>query len=192
MQIFFDSGRISKVTNGRNSKKDVRLVRANQLSSDIIANDFITLDAAVKGENELREAAASAERRQREVSEMAERKRREAADKAEDERRMLERQRDEVERNKAEALRVATLKKLVTGGAQSLYLQAGKAQRNGNVDVNGVKFYASELYELLIEKFPSSDYAVKAIDQLNATDRSERQASATRDVAAASQRATRC
>ena len=100
-----------------------------------------------------------------------------------------EAQRQEMERKRAEAARVAALKKLVAGGAQSLYLQAGKAQRSGRVDVSGVSFYASELYELLIEKFPSSDYAVKATDQLNAMDRSERQASATRDAAAASERA---
>jgi hypothetical protein len=94
-----------------------------------------------------------------------------------------------MERKHAETVRIASLKRLVAGGAQSLYLQAGKAQRSGSVDVDGTNFYASELYELLIDKFPSSDFAVKAADQLNAMDRSQRQASATRDAAAASERA---
>ena len=97
--------------------------------------------------------------------------------------------RQEIERKRAEAARTAALKKLVAGGAQSLYLQAGKAQRSGSADVNGVSFSADELYELIVEKFSSSDFAVKAADQLNAMDRSQRQASATRDAAAASERA---
>lgn len=94
-----------------------------------------------------------------------------------------EAERQETERKRAAIARSVALKKLIAGGAQSLYLQAGKAQRSGSVDVNGVNFYASELYELLIEKFPSSDYAVKATDQLTAMGRSDRQASAVRDAA---------
>ncbi len=117
--------------------------------------------------------------------------RREAADKADRQRQAIERQREEVERNKAEAHRVATLKKLVAGGAQSLYLQAGKAQRSGSVQVNGISFNAEELYELIVDKFSNSDYAVKATDQLTAMGRSDRQAGAVRDAANATANAQR-
>jgi hypothetical protein len=73
----------------------------------------------------------------------------------------------------------------VSSGAQALYLQAGKAQRAGSVTVNGVSFGATELYDLIVDKFPSSDYAVKASDQLTAMGRTEQQTSATREAAQA-------
>jgi hypothetical protein len=70
--------------------------------------------------------------------------------------------------------RMAAQRSLIAGGAQSLYLQAGRAQRNGSIEHGGVSFYAKELYEMVIEKFPSSEFAVKASDQLNAMDRMDR------------------
>lgn len=44
--------------------------------------------------------------------------------------------------------------------AQGLYLQAGKLERQGN------RQQAQEAYELLIERFPDSELAVKANDRL--------------------------
>jgi Protein of unknown function (DUF1566) len=84
-----------------------------------------------------------------------------------------ERQRQESEQKSAATARAAAQRKLIASGAQSLYLQAGKAQRSGSIDVNGVSFSADELYELVVEKFPKSEYAVKASDQLNAMSRSD-------------------
>lgn len=167
-RVDFSDGDVRAHYGNHGSKSYVRLVRANQLSGDVAAMDFVTLEA-----DRLRILAA----------ENAEAERLAAKEKADGERRDVEQKKAEVERKRAEATRVVTLKKLVAGGAQSLYLQAGKAQRNGSVDVSGVNFYASELYELLIEKFPNSDYAVKATDQLTAMGRSERQAGAVRDAA---------
>lgn len=95
----------------------------------------------------------------------------------------------ERERNLAKVAKAAALRKIVASGAQAMYLQAGKAQRSGSITVNGVDFYASELYETLIERFPSSEFAVKATDQLSAIDRSERQAGAVNAAAAATERA---
>src|SRR5690242_8305103 len=43
---------------------------------------------------------------------------------------------------------------------QALYLQAGMMERQGNV------VRAKELYENLIERYPTSDFAVKANDRL--------------------------
>lgn len=167
---------------GNSAKGYVRLVRASQLLGDTVAPGFVPSVSALEREKEL----APILRARQATSEKAEMERRATAEKAERDRiDAAERQ----ERQRTEAARTAALKKLIAGGAQSLYLQAGKAQRSGSVDVNGVSFSADELYELIVEKFSSSDFAVKAADQLNAMDRSQRQASATRDAAAASERA---
>jgi len=48
----------------------------------------------------------------------------------------------------------------VTTTAQSLYLQAGKQERQGETAK------ARETYELIIDRFPDSDFAVKANDRL--------------------------
>ena len=178
----------------------VRLVRAFQLSGDVVAHNFVPLVTALANENALapqviakREAAentARIERERKEAIDKSDRERKEAVEKADRERSEAAEKVAQVRKDAIEkAARAAALKKLVAGGAQSLYLQAGKAQRSGSVDVSGVSFSADELYELIVEKFPSSDFAVKAADQLNAMDRSQRQASATRDAAAASERA---
>lgn len=70
---------------------------------------------------------------------------------------------------------------LAAKSAQGLYLDAGKAQRSGSVSINNIEYSASELYERIIEKFPKSEYAVKASDQLNAMGRTNQQAGAARD-----------
>lgn len=88
----------------------------------------------------------------------------------------------EAEERRVKAQRTAAERSLIAGGAQDIYLKAGKAQRSGSVTVGGISFYASELYEMVVEKFPKSEYAVKASDQLNAVDRTERQSSAVRDA----------
>jgi hypothetical protein len=87
------------------------------------------------------------------------------------------------EERKAKAQRAAAENSLLASGAQALYLQAGKAQRSGSVSIGGVSFSASELYEMIVEKFPTSEYAVKATDQLTAMTRSNREQSATRSAA---------
>lgn len=80
------------------------------------------------------------------------------------------------EERRSKARRAAAEKSLVAGGAQSLYMKAGKAQRSGSVTVGDVSFSSAELYEMIIEKFPNSAFAVKANDQLNASNRSENSA----------------
>ena len=147
----------------------VRLARVSQILSDTVPLGFISLDA----DQSLILAAV------------------EKTKKIENELREAERRRAEKERVRAEGARAAALKKLIAGGAQSLYLQAGKAQRSGSVDVNGVSFSADEMYELIVEKFSNSDYAVKATDQLTAMGRSDRQAGAVRDAANATASAQR-
>jgi hypothetical protein len=169
----------------------VRLVRTNQLLSGTDAPGFIPSVSALEREKELaptlkvrQETAEKAEMERRAIAEKMEQERREAADKA-------ERQRQTIERQREEAARASAVKKLVSGGAQALYLQAGKAQRSGSVQVNGISFNAEELYELIVDKFSNSDYAVKATDQLTAMGRSERQAGAVRDAANATANAQR-
>lgn len=72
-------------------------------------------------------------------------------------------------RRKALQARAEASTLLLTEGVQSLYLQAGKAQRSGGgLQISGVSFSASQLYELIVERFSSSEFAVKASDQLNA------------------------
>ena len=81
----------------------------------------------------------------------------------------------ETERMVVEAKRMVQItegwRQIFAKGAQSMYLLAGKAQRNGSVTVNGQQYYSNDLYEKLIERFPDSEYAVKASDQLGSTNR---------------------
>ena len=104
-------------------------------------------------------------RSRQEAAELAARQRQEAADK-------VERQREE-----------SDWRKLVASGAQNMYLQAAKEQKSGSDSK------AEKIYEAIMEKHPASPFAVKASDQLTAMGRSERQASATRAAADASERA---
>jgi hypothetical protein len=151
----------------------VRLVRASQsLGSEAdlefpISMSEITRLLEAKRQEEQRIAEAKRQEEQR----IAEAKRQE------------EQRIAEAEARRAKAQRAAAERSLIAGGAQALYLQAGRAQRSGSVTVGGVSFNASELYEMVVEKFPKSEYAVKASDQLNAMDRTERQSSAVRDAA---------
>lgn len=106
--------------------------------------------------------------------EVAERKAHAERDAAERDRRAAE--------NNARADRVQALKQLLSLGARGLYLEAGKAQRNGAVTFVNTRFSASELYEMIVDKFPDSDYAVKATDQLTAMSRSSRDQSAAQSA----------
>jgi hypothetical protein len=179
--VDFDNGNVLR--SGRFYSYAVRLVRSGQTSSAEAALKFPSKLAAMTAPDW---ALASKPRLMREAAEKRERDARvaeEAAKKAAAERKANQ------ESQAAEAAKAAAWKKIVASGAQSMYLLAGKAQRSGSVAMNGFSFYSSELYEAIIEKFPSSEYAVKATDQLNAMERTERQASATRDAAAATERA---
>jgi len=60
---------------------------------------------------------------------------------------------------------------------QIIYLAAGKHERNGESSE------ATKMYENLIERFPSSQWAVKANDQLNADRRQKAANDAARDAA---------
>jgi uncharacterized membrane protein YqiK len=147
----------------------VRLVRASQLLGTEVVLDFPEKIPAIEliwqqiaGEKEAVRRAAELKAEQERRTAEAERRTAEA-----------ERHAAEAERHAAAAARTAAWKKLVTSGAQAMYLQAGKAQRAGSVSVNGVDFYATELYEAIVDKFPSSEYAVKASDQLNAMGRTD-------------------
>lgn len=152
----------------------VRLVRASQLLGSEAALAFPVDEAR----NRLGvEAKAEADRKARET-------------KAEAERKVLEAKAEARERKDA-ADRAAAMKKLLAMGARGLYLEAGKAQRNGSVTHVNNRFDAGDLYELIVEKFPSSEYAVKATDQLTAMNRSSREQSAVRDAASRSAEALR-
>lgn len=112
--------------------------------------------------------------------------------KAQEEREAAERkaqQEREVAENKARINRAQALKQLNALGARGLYLEAGKAQRNGSVTFVNTNFSAGDLYEIIVEKFPTSEFAVKASDQLNAMGRSENQSRAAREAAEAQRRA---
>ena len=159
----------------RNNDYAVRLVRASQLSGSEAALAFSVKLQSVKPVREAAERKAQAER------EVAERK--------------AQAQREAVER-KAQAERSQALKQLLALGARGLYLEAGKAQRSGSVTFVNNRFDAIDLYEMIVDKFPNSEYAVKATDQLTAMDRSTRQrsaaesaAQATRDAAESNRRA---
>lgn len=87
----------------------------------------------------------------------------------------LEKERERIrakslEQEKEKSRRV-TLDRLVAQGAQFLYLEAGKAQRQGSANIGGHVFYPDELYDLIINRFPQSEFAVKASDQLNSMGR---------------------
>jgi hypothetical protein len=84
--------------------------------------------------------------------------------------------------NKARADRAQALSQLHALGPRGLYLEAGKAQRNGAVTFVNTSFGASQLYEMIVDKFPDSEYAVKATDQLTAMSRSSRDASAAQSA----------
>lgn len=104
-------------------------------------------------------------------------------------RRKAQAERDAAER-KAQAERSQALKQLHALGARGLYLEAGKAQRNGSVTFVTNRFDAVDLYEMIVDKFPNSEYAVKATDQLTAMNRSSRERSAAEQTNSnASQRA---
>lgn len=126
----------------------VRLVRASQLSGSEAASDFtIQLESAKVALNRIQQEKADAARR------------------AEEERQAAERRADEAKRSAIAAL--------VKKGPQQLYLLAGQSQRGQSVEINGHGFGATTLYELIIEKFPSSEFAVKATDQLSAMGRAK-------------------
>lgn len=84
----------------------------------------------------------------------------------------------QVAENKAKADRAQAITQLLALGARGLYLEAGKAQRNGPVSFVNTRFGANELYEMIVDKFPDSEYAVKATDQLTSLSRSSREQSA--------------
>lgn len=137
----------------------IRLVRASQLSDNEAASFFpINL-------TEQRQTAEKTERAERLA---AERKAQEEAVAAE---------------NKAKTDRSEALTQLLTLGARGLYLEAGKAQRSGYVTFVNTRFAAEELYEMIVNKFADSDYAVKAMDQLTAMGRSSREQSAAQSAA---------
>lgn len=152
--VDFDDGYIFEYS-FYNYEPAVRVVRTSQLSGSEAALEFpISMDDIVR----LEEA------------------------KRQEEQRIADLKRQEEER-RTKAQRAAAERSLAALGPQALYLQAGKAQRNGSIEQGGVNFYASELYELIVEKFPKSEFAVKATDQLNALDRTERQGQAARQAA---------
>lgn len=149
----------------RSGNSHIRLARTSQFSGSEAALAFpVKLQSA----QAMRDAA---ERRAQVEREAAERK--------------AQAQRDAAER-KAQAERSQALKQLHALGARGLYLEAGKAQRNGSVTFVNNRFDAVDLYEMIVDKFPNSEYAVKATDQLTAMDRSTRQRSAAESAAQAS------
>lgn len=148
----------------------VRLVRARPLSSIEAVSVFAQSPQEHRQAME-RKASADKEAAVREakfVREAFERK--------------INADREEAERKVREA-RAQALKQLLGLGSRGLYLEAGKAQRNGPIILSNTRFEASELYEMIIANFPDSEYAVKATDQLTAMSRSSREQSVAREAA---------
>ncbi|MBQ0959299.1 DUF1566 domain-containing protein [Ideonella sp. 4Y11] len=100
-----------------------------------------------------------------------------------------ERLQKEAERREAEEAERSAFAAAARKGPQQLYLLAGQSQRGKSIEINGRSFGTIELYELIVDKFPSSEYAVRASDQLNAMDRSERAQSAAYRAAEAQRQA---
>jgi hypothetical protein len=123
----------------------VRLVRSIQLSRDE-ANSIFIVDINARNRADI--SRAEAERKNAVAREDAERK--------------------TAITKKRDAINAA-----VSRGPQQLYLLAGQSQRGKTVEINSVIFNTTELYELIIEKFPTSEFAVKATDQLTAMERSQ-------------------
>lgn len=72
------------------------------------------------------------------------------------------------EKRKAETGKTTATRQLLEQGAQMLYLQAAKAQRQGTkITFLSIDFTPAELYEMIIENFPLSEVAVRASDQLD-------------------------
>lgn len=181
--VSFSDGRIVSLASTIGFNLSVRLVRARKLldSEAALAYRFalpVTDATAWTEQKQQRMAAEAAVQanvdtvRHAEAAERAERDAVEAA-----------------ERTKRERQRAAAERSLLAGGAQALYLQAGRAQRNGSIVQGGESFYATELYEMIVEKFPKSEFAIKASDQLNAMGRSEKEARASREAARAASEA---
>ena len=143
----------------------VRLVRSIQLSSDEAKSIFI-VDINAKNRADL--SRAEVERKNAVL-------------------------REENERKVAIAKKRDATNTAISKGPQQLYLLAGQSQRGKTVEINSVIFDTNELYELIIEKFPTSEFAVKATDQLTAMgrsqDRSQQQRNTSRQVCEA-QKAT--
>lgn len=134
----------------------VRLIRANQLSGSEAAPSY-SLNLTEKRQAAEQKARAERIAAERKVRDEAERKVRD-------------------DRNQA-------YKQLLALGARGLYVEAGKAQRNGSVTFVNTRFGADELYEMIVDKFADSEYAVKATDQLTAMSRSSREQSSAQSAA---------
>jgi Protein of unknown function (DUF1566) len=114
---------------------------------------------------------------QREAEEIKKEEERKRVAAEERRREMDERLRAE-DRRKKEAEEAATeraiLQEAIAKGAQQLYLLAGQAQRGKEIKIHNRVFSATKIYEIIIDNFPKSEFAVKADDQLNAIKRDER------------------
>jgi Protein of unknown function (DUF1566) len=87
---------------------------------------------------------------------------------AEEAQRNAQREAEEAQR-KTQLARDAAVKSLLALGPQGLYLEAGKLQRSGGRSkINGEEFSSSQMYELLVNNFPKTGFAVMASDQLSA------------------------
>lgn len=166
----FYSGKVD--ARSRSDGHYVRLVRTARLThSDSVVDFSFTL------QEQKREAEIKFQQ-EKIIAEQKIRLEREAAERA---RHITEQNRLAIE-NKQRIDRVEATRQLLSMGARGLYLEAGKAQRNGSINLNNTQFDAVELYEMLLSKFPGSEYAVKATDQLTAMSRSNREQSAVRSA----------
>lgn len=179
--VYFGNGGVYGHANNRNNALQVRSVRASQLSEEEAFLTFpVSSEAVVRKAQEEREAAERKAQEEREVAERkieeerdaSERKvqaeREAAARKAQKEQETAARkarEEQETQDRVDKANRAAAIKELMERRAQQLYLEAVEVERNGQ------NSYASGLYELIIDNFPTSEYAIKSINQLNALKR---------------------
>lgn len=188
--VSFNNGGVAKYRSG--SSVFVRFVRSDSVtmqniaklksdfSSDELENWVVEVELKNKMQREAEELRkeeerkrVAAEERQRAIDERRweeERKKKAVEDAADERRREEERKRKAAEEAAAER---ASLQEAIAKGAQQLYLLAGQAQRGKDVQIRSRRFGAVELYELIVEHFPKSDFAVKATDQLTAISRNE-------------------
>lgn len=150
--VFFESGALYPLEVGTGKKAAVLMVRPSGLKT---AKEFAETGFTRTIETAAEQEVNNRRRMEQVLAERAAEKERQAA----------------ADRAKAVQKRQSVLDSILNGGPQSVYLQAGKAERGGGLQTQGEYFSARELYEALIDRYPASPFAAKANDQLLAIDR---------------------
>jgi Tfp pilus assembly protein PilN len=154
--VVFVNGYVGDYNRTHGGNVNVRLVRSSLSSGSAAALEFDTEYAKLAQYQRLIDEVKAKEQAQRDAEEA---------------------------QRKAQQARAAAVKSLLAQGPQGLYLQAGRAQRDGGgARINGEYFSAKQMYDLIVDNFPKSEFSVKASDQLNAMARGEVQERSEREA----------